>query len=96
MRDKIGKKVIVPTPSLLQVCRIPNKHILAFRGGQMGCLTVLFSHAGTVLAAACADRDAFPVVGKQRLIVCKKSRLCRKKSQANYPAHATSQSLTSQ
>ncbi|XP_072221649.1 jouberin isoform X2 [Leuresthes tenuis] len=45
-----------------QVCRIPNKHILAFRGGQMGCLTVLFSHAGTILAAACADRDAFPVV----------------------------------
>ncbi|KAM9354824.1 uncharacterized protein KZ484_012931 [Pholidichthys leucotaenia] len=45
-----------------QICRIPNKPILAFRGGQMGCLTVLFSHAGTILAAACADRDAFPVV----------------------------------
>ncbi|KAM6912221.1 jouberin [Xenentodon cancila] len=45
-----------------QMCRIPNKHILAFRGGQMGCFTVLFSHAGTILAAACADRDAFPVV----------------------------------
>ncbi|KAM7376200.1 hypothetical protein PAMP_005943 [Pampus punctatissimus] len=45
-----------------QVCRIPNKPILAFRGGQMGCFTVLFSHAGTLLAAACADRDAFPVV----------------------------------
>lgn len=45
-----------------QVCRIPNKHILAFRAGQMGCFTVLFSHAGTFLAAACADRDAFPVV----------------------------------
>ncbi|XP_062296581.1 jouberin [Scomber scombrus] len=45
-----------------QVCRIPNKPMLAFRGGQMGCFTVLFSHAGTLLAAACADRDAFPVV----------------------------------
>uniref|UniRef100_A0A3Q3KJC4 SH3 domain-containing protein n=1 Tax=Monopterus albus TaxID=43700 RepID=A0A3Q3KJC4_MONAL len=45
-----------------QVCRIPNKPILAFRGGQMGCYTVLFSHAGMILAAACADRDAFPVV----------------------------------
>ncbi|XP_023276724.1 jouberin-like isoform X2 [Seriola lalandi dorsalis] len=45
-----------------QVCRIPNKPMLAFRGGQMGCFTVLFSHAGTILAAACADRDSFPVV----------------------------------
>ncbi|KAG7511232.1 hypothetical protein JOB18_044567 [Solea senegalensis] len=45
-----------------QNCRIPNKPVLAFRGGHMGCFTVLFSHAGTVLAAACADRDAFPVV----------------------------------
>ncbi|CAJ1074490.1 jouberin isoform X1 [Xyrichtys novacula] len=45
-----------------QVCRIPNKPILSFRGGQMGCFTVLFSHSGTILAAACADRDAFPVV----------------------------------
>ncbi|XP_017276957.1 jouberin isoform X2 [Kryptolebias marmoratus] len=45
-----------------QMCRVPNKHILAFRGGQMGCFTVLFSHAGTILAAACADRDSFPVV----------------------------------
>uniref|UniRef100_A0A096M0A5 Abelson helper integration site 1 n=1 Tax=Poecilia formosa TaxID=48698 RepID=A0A096M0A5_POEFO len=45
-----------------QICRIPNKHGLAFRGGKMGCFTVLFSHAGTRLAAACADRDAFPVV----------------------------------
>ncbi|XP_028294336.1 jouberin isoform X2 [Gouania willdenowi] len=45
-----------------QVCRIPNKPVLAFRGGLMGCFTVLFSHAGTMLAAACADRDAFPVV----------------------------------
>ncbi|XP_068608243.1 jouberin [Brachionichthys hirsutus] len=45
-----------------QVCRIPNTPTLSFRGGQMGCYTVLFSHAGTILAAACADRDAFPVV----------------------------------
>ncbi|KAK2826549.1 hypothetical protein Q5P01_020763 [Channa striata] len=45
-----------------QVCRIPNKSMLAFRGGQMGCFTVLFSHAGTILAAACADSDAFPVI----------------------------------
>ncbi|XP_043999114.1 jouberin isoform X1 [Gambusia affinis] len=45
-----------------QICRIPNKHSLAFRGGKMGCFTVLFSRAGTRLAAACADRDAFPVV----------------------------------
>ncbi|XP_030574561.1 jouberin isoform X2 [Archocentrus centrarchus] len=45
-----------------QICRIPNKPMLAFRGGQMGCFTVLFSHAGTILAAACADKDAFPVV----------------------------------
>ncbi|XP_072313591.1 jouberin isoform X2 [Eucyclogobius newberryi] len=45
-----------------QVCRIPNKSMLAFRGGQMGCFTLLFSNAGTILAAACADRDAFPVV----------------------------------
>ncbi|KAJ0062812.1 hypothetical protein NL108_008094 [Boleophthalmus pectinirostris] len=45
-----------------QVCRIPNKSMLAFRGGQMGCFTVLFSNAGTIMAAACADRDAFPVV----------------------------------
>ncbi|XP_068195494.1 jouberin isoform X2 [Antennarius striatus] len=45
-----------------QVCRIPNKPTLSFRGGQMGCYTVLFSHAGTILAAACADTDAYPVI----------------------------------
>ncbi|XP_023695063.2 jouberin isoform X1 [Paramormyrops kingsleyae] len=45
-----------------QVCRIPNKPMLSFRGGQMGCLVLRFSHAGRRLAAACADRDAFPVV----------------------------------
>uniref|UniRef100_A0A1A8MVS4 Abelson helper integration site 1 n=1 Tax=Nothobranchius pienaari TaxID=704102 RepID=A0A1A8MVS4_9TELE len=45
-----------------EICRIPNKQVWSFRGGQMGCFTVLFSHAGTMLAAACADKDAFPVV----------------------------------
>lgn len=49
---------------LLKVCRVPNKPMLSFHGGQLGCLTVLFSHAGTMLAAACADRDSFPVVGR--------------------------------
>lgn len=56
---------------LLKACQIPNKLMLSFRGGQMGCFTVLFSHAGTILAAACADRDTFPVVGKQHLICVK-------------------------
>uniref|UniRef100_A0A4W5PAX7 Jouberin n=1 Tax=Hucho hucho TaxID=62062 RepID=A0A4W5PAX7_9TELE len=45
-----------------QVCRIPNKPMLSFRGGQMGCFTIRFSHDGRRLAAACADRDAFPVI----------------------------------
>ncbi|KAL0969778.1 hypothetical protein UPYG_G00232170 [Umbra pygmaea] len=45
-----------------QVCRIPNKPVLSFRGGQMGCFTVRFSHNGRMLAAACADRDAFPII----------------------------------
>ncbi|XP_048831105.1 jouberin isoform X2 [Brienomyrus brachyistius] len=45
-----------------QVCRIPNKPMLSFRGGQMGCFMLRFSHAGRRLAAACTDRDAFPVV----------------------------------
>ncbi|KAK9534080.1 hypothetical protein VZT92_009153 [Zoarces viviparus] len=45
-----------------QVCRIPNKSMLSFRGGRMGCFALRFSHAGTMLAAACADTDAFPVV----------------------------------
>ncbi|XP_049451487.1 jouberin [Epinephelus fuscoguttatus] len=45
-----------------QVCRIPNKSMQVFRGGKMGCFAVLFSHAGTILATACADRDAFPVI----------------------------------
>uniref|UniRef100_A0A8B9LT71 Jouberin n=1 Tax=Astyanax mexicanus TaxID=7994 RepID=A0A8B9LT71_ASTMX len=45
-----------------QVCRIPNKLMLSFRGGQMGCFILRFSHDGRALAAACADRDAFPIV----------------------------------
>ncbi|XP_061086988.1 jouberin isoform X2 [Conger conger] len=45
-----------------QVCRIPNKSMLTFRGGQMGCFTLRFSPDGRALAAACADRDAFPVI----------------------------------
>uniref|UniRef100_A0A673K699 Jouberin-like n=1 Tax=Sinocyclocheilus rhinocerous TaxID=307959 RepID=A0A673K699_9TELE len=45
-----------------QVCRIPNKPMHSFRGGQMGCFTLGFSHDGRALAAACADRDAFPII----------------------------------
>lgn len=45
--------------------------MLSFCGGELGCFTVLFSHAGTMLAAACADNDAFPVVGKQHLLCIK-------------------------
>ncbi|KAJ8399446.1 hypothetical protein AAFF_G00411580 [Aldrovandia affinis] len=45
-----------------QVCRIPNKPLLSLRGGQMGCFTVRFSPDGGVLAAACTDRDAFPII----------------------------------
>ncbi|XP_073726052.1 jouberin isoform X2 [Misgurnus anguillicaudatus] len=45
-----------------QVCRIPNKPMHSFREGQMGCFTLRFSHDGRALAAACADRDVFPIV----------------------------------
>ncbi|XP_036398069.1 jouberin [Megalops cyprinoides] len=45
-----------------QVCRIPNKPMLSLRGGQTGCFTLRFSPDGRALAAACADRDAFPVI----------------------------------
>ncbi|KAJ8291162.1 hypothetical protein GJAV_G00022110 [Gymnothorax javanicus] len=45
-----------------QMCRIPNKSVLMFRGGQMGCFALRFSPDGRALAAACADRDAFPVI----------------------------------
>uniref|UniRef100_A0A4W5LLX4 SH3 domain-containing protein n=1 Tax=Hucho hucho TaxID=62062 RepID=A0A4W5LLX4_9TELE len=47
---------------VVMVCRIPNKPMLSFRGGQIGCFTVRFSHNGRRLAAACADRDAFPII----------------------------------
>uniref|UniRef100_A0A668AN07 Abelson helper integration site 1 n=1 Tax=Myripristis murdjan TaxID=586833 RepID=A0A668AN07_9TELE len=73
LQSEITRKSITQTlenkPAVLrwnrmpgQVCRIPNKSILSFRGGHMGCFTVKFSHGGTILAAACADRDAFPVI----------------------------------
>ncbi|XP_072410215.1 jouberin isoform X1 [Chiloscyllium punctatum] len=39
-----------------QVCRIPNKLLLSFRGGQTGCYFIQFSHDGRNLAASCADR----------------------------------------
>ncbi|KAG7465735.1 hypothetical protein MATL_G00156670 [Megalops atlanticus] len=45
-----------------QVCRIPNKPMLSLRGGQMGCFALRFSPDGRAMAAACADRDAFPVI----------------------------------
>ncbi|XP_048387522.1 jouberin isoform X2 [Stegostoma tigrinum] len=40
-----------------QVCRIPNKLLLSFRGGQTGCYFIQFSHDGRSLAASCADRS---------------------------------------
>ncbi|XP_033861135.3 jouberin isoform X1 [Acipenser ruthenus] len=45
-----------------QVCRIPNKPLLSFRGGQMGCFCVRFSNDGKTLACACADKDGYPIV----------------------------------
>lgn len=33
----------------------------------MGCFALRFSHDGRVLAAACADRDAFPIIGDQKI-----------------------------
>ncbi|XP_039594472.1 jouberin isoform X2 [Polypterus senegalus] len=45
-----------------QVCRIPNKLFLSFKGGQMGCFAVRFSHNGNILATACADKDGYPIV----------------------------------
>ncbi|XP_069831088.1 jouberin isoform X2 [Dendropsophus ebraccatus] len=44
-----------------QACHIPNRHFLSLRGGQMGCFSLRFSHVGRTLAAACADRDGYPV-----------------------------------
>ncbi|NWI49610.1 AHI1 protein, partial [Calyptomena viridis] len=44
-----------------QACRIPNKHLLSLRGGDMGCFCVRFSHDGRKLAAACAGRNGYPI-----------------------------------
>ncbi|KAM4043296.1 jouberin isoform 2-T2 [Anomaloglossus baeobatrachus] len=44
-----------------QACRIPNRHLLSLRGGHMGCFSLCFSHVGRTLAAACADRDGYPI-----------------------------------
>ncbi|KAM9382172.1 jouberin [Phaethornis superciliosus] len=45
-----------------QACRIPNKHLLSLRGGDMGCFCIRFSHDGRTLAAACAGRNGYPIV----------------------------------
>ncbi|XP_064412135.1 jouberin isoform X2 [Latimeria chalumnae] len=45
-----------------QVCRIPNKHLLSLRVGQVGCFCIRFSHDGRNLAAACADRDGHAII----------------------------------
>ncbi|XP_078505356.1 jouberin isoform X2 [Lissotriton helveticus] len=44
-----------------QACRIPNKHLFSLRAGQQGCFSIRFSHDGRTLAAACADREEYPV-----------------------------------
>ncbi|XP_044147534.1 jouberin [Bufo gargarizans] len=44
-----------------QACRIPNRRFLSFRGGHMGCFSLCFSNVGRTLAAACADRDDYPI-----------------------------------
>ncbi|MBN3310867.1 AHI1 protein, partial [Amia calva] len=44
------------------VCRIPNKPMFCFRGGQMGCFGLRFSHDGRMLATSCADRDGYPII----------------------------------
>ncbi|NWS85373.1 AHI1 protein, partial [Toxostoma redivivum] len=44
-----------------QACRIPNKHLLSLRGGDMGCFCIRFSHDGRTLAAACAGRNGYPI-----------------------------------
>ncbi|XP_041044678.1 jouberin isoform X2 [Carcharodon carcharias] len=45
-----------------QVCRIPNQLLLSFRGGQIGCFFIEFSHDGRSLAASCADRNGHFIV----------------------------------
>ncbi|XP_053566874.1 jouberin [Bombina bombina] len=44
-----------------QACHIPNKRLLSLRAGHMGCFSVCFSNDGRTLAAACADRDGYPI-----------------------------------
>ncbi|XP_073431961.1 jouberin isoform X2 [Dendrobates tinctorius] len=44
-----------------QACRIPNRPLLSLRGGHMGCFSLRFSHVGRTLAAACSDRDGYPI-----------------------------------
>ncbi|KAJ1154756.1 hypothetical protein NDU88_007499 [Pleurodeles waltl] len=44
-----------------QACRIPNKHLFSLRAGQQGCFSIRFSHDGRTLAAACADKEEYPV-----------------------------------
>ncbi|KAM4693311.1 jouberin isoform 1-T3 [Discoglossus pictus] len=44
-----------------QACHIPNRHLLSLRAGHMGCFSICFSNDGRTLAAACADRDGYPV-----------------------------------
>ncbi|XP_069462846.1 jouberin [Ambystoma mexicanum] len=44
-----------------QACRIPNKHLFSLQAGQQGCFSIRFSNDGRTLAAACADRDEYPV-----------------------------------
>ncbi|XP_067840929.1 jouberin isoform X2 [Heptranchias perlo] len=45
-----------------QVCRIPNQLLLSFRGGQIGCFFIEFSHDGRSLAASSADRNGHFIV----------------------------------
>ncbi|KAM9316683.1 jouberin [Gastrophryne carolinensis] len=44
-----------------QACRIPNRQFLSLRAGHMGCSFVCFSNEGRTLAAACANRDGYPI-----------------------------------
>ncbi|XP_073483425.1 jouberin isoform X1 [Aquarana catesbeiana] len=44
-----------------QACHIPNRKFLSLRGGQMGCSFLCFSYDGRTLAAACANRDGYPI-----------------------------------
>ncbi|XP_068087723.1 jouberin isoform X2 [Hyperolius riggenbachi] len=44
-----------------QACRVPNRQLLSLRAGNMGCSFLSFSHDGRTLAAACANRDGYPI-----------------------------------